>query len=120
MPENKFCCDCNAVHEETVKNAIDRMPHDDKLKKISDFYKILGDMTRCKIIHALGGGEMCVCDLASTLSMTKSSISHQLGKMREYGVVKYRREGKEVYYSLDDEHVSAIFNLTFEHINHKE
>lgn len=120
MPENKFCCDCNAVHEDAVKAAVEKMPQDAAVKKISDFYKILGDMTRCKIIHALLGGEMCVCDLASALSMTKSSISHQLSKMREHGVVKFRREGKAVYYSLDDGHVASIFELTLEHINHKE
>ena len=80
---------------------------------------MLADATRCKIIFALKQNEMCVCDLANVLSMTKSSVSHQLSKMRQSGVVKCRREGKEVYYSLDDEHISEIFTITMKHIRHK-
>lgn len=119
MPKNEFLCDCNIVHEESVERARREMPDDSIITNISDFYKIMGDPTRCRIICALKENEMCVCDLCNVLSMSKSSISHQLSKMREYGVVKCRRDGKEVYYSLDDSHVLDILSTTLTHIDHK-
>lgn len=119
MPKNEFLCDCNIVHEESVERARREMPDDSIITNISDFYKIMGDPTRCRIICALKENEMCVCDLCNVLSMSKSSISHQLSKMREYGVVKCRRDGKEVYYSLDDSHVLDILSTTITHIDHK-
>ena len=118
MSKNEYMCDCNAIHQELVDSVSETMPGNDTFSKIADFYKIMGDLTRCKIIFALQQTEMCVCDLASLLSMTKSSVSHQLKKMREYGVVKYRRSGKEVYYSLDDEHIDELFRITMIHISH--
>lgn len=120
MPKNEFVCDCNIVHRELVERAIAVMPSDEEISALSDFYKIMGDATRCRIIHALLEGEMCVCDLANALSMSKSSISHQLAKMRAYSVVKCRKEGKEVYYSLDDSHISEIFATTLTHIKHSK
>ena len=92
MPKNEYLCDCNIVHEESVERARREMPDDSIITNISDFYKIMGDPTRCRIICALKENEMCVCDLCNVLSMSKSSISHQLSKMREYGVVKCRRD----------------------------
>ena len=118
MPRNEYICDCNIVHAEAVERARGEMPSDEKLSRVAYFHKIIGDSTRCKILFALQGGEMCVCDLANVLSMSKSSISHQLSKLRECGVVKCRKEGKEVYYSLDDEHVSSLLLLTLTHISH--
>ena len=120
MPKNEFICDCNIVHKDAVDRSLKDMPSDEMIKELSDFYKIMGDSTRCRIICALHGGEMCVCDLCNVLSMSKSSISHQLSKMRESGLVKSRREGKEVYYSLDDSHVLEIFDTTLAHIRHKK
>lgn len=119
MSKNEFICDCNTIHHHIVEDTIAKMPDDKVFENLSDFYKIMGDATRCKIIFALHQNEMCVCDLANVLSMTKSSISHQLSKMRNNGVVKCRRAGKEVYYSLDDEHITEIFTITMEHSNHK-
>ena len=119
MPKNEYICDCNVVHKEAVDEALLRMPTDNVIEEVSNFFRIMGDPTRSRIICALLSGEMCVCDLANVLSMSKSSISHQLAKMRESGVVKCRREGKEVYYSLDDDHVSEIFETTITHINHR-
>jgi ArsR family transcriptional regulator len=119
MPKNEYICDCNVVHKEAVDEALLRMPTDSVIEGVSSFFRIMGDPTRSRIICALLSGEMCVCDLANVLSMSKSSISHQLAKMRESGVVKCRREGKEVYYSLDDNHVSEIFETTITHINHR-
>ncbi|MBQ7100005.1 MAG: winged helix-turn-helix transcriptional regulator [Clostridia bacterium] len=120
MPRSEFTCDCNAVNAELVKNAVDAMPDEEFFGMLAGFYKILGDATRCKIIFALLKSEMCVCDLANVLSMTKSAVSHQLGKMKSNGVVRCRRDGKEVYYSLDDGHVAEILTVTAEHIGHKK
>ena len=122
MPEENGIevCDYLSAHESVVSEVREHMPDEDTLFELAEFYKVFGDSTRIRILMVLCRHEMCVCDLASALSMTKSSISHQLSKMREHGVVKFRREGKEVYYSLDDGHVASIFELTLEHINHKE
>ena len=119
MPKNEYICDCNIVHAKSVEQARSSMPGDEKLSRVATFHKIIGDGTRCKILFALTSGELCVCDLANVLSMSKSSVSHQLAKLREYGVVKCRKEGKEVYYSLDDDHVSSVLALTLTHIEHK-
>ena len=119
MPRNEYSCDCNVVHHDAVERSLASMPSDETIDRLSEFYKIMGDATRCRLICALQVGEMCVCDLCNVLSMSKSSISHQLAKMRESGIVKSRREGKEVYYSLDDAHVLEILSTTVTHINHK-
>lgn len=119
MPRNKFTCDCCAINDDLVQETQEHMPDDDIFIQLEGFYKILGDGTRCKILFALMRNEMCVCDLSKLLNMTKSAVSHQLGKMRSHGVVKCRREGKEVYYSLDDDHVAEIFGVTLEHIRHR-
>ncbi len=120
MPKNEFTCDCNAVHHDLVEKALSQMPQEEVFSRLADFYKIMADTTRCKLICALQQQELCVCDLANILSMSKSSISHQLSKMRTAGVVKCRRSGKEVYYSLDDDHICQIFCLTMTHIAHKQ
>lgn len=119
MTTNLYHCDCNAVNTEVVKEITSAMPADSVFTHLADFFKIMGNDTRCKILYSLSLREMCVCDLANILSMTKSSISHQLSYMREAGVVKCRREGKEVYYSLDDEHISSVFAISLTHIAHK-
>lgn len=118
MPKNEFNCDCKPINEALVKEVMGKMLSDDSYENVANFFKIVGDATRCKIVSALSNSEMCVGDIANVLSMTKSSISHQLTKMKEAGVVKSRKMGKEVYYSLDDDHVTEIFTLTVEHINH--
>ena len=120
MPKNEYICDCNSINEEIVKRTKKAMLDNAQFYDLADFYKIMGDFTRCKIIFALGQNEMCVCDLANVLSMTKSSVSHQLAKMRANGVVKCRKDGKSVYYSLDDDHVKEIFETTIIHIKHKK
>lgn len=119
MSKNEYICDCNMVHEEMVKDTLSKMPETEILHNLADFFKIMGDTTRCKLLFALLQNEMCVCDLANVLSMTKSSISHQLTKMKDIGLVKSRKEGKTVYYSLDDDHISEIFEVGLEHIYHK-
>lgn len=118
MPKNEFTCDCCAVNTALVAQAQAQMPDQETLRRTAEFFKLLGDPTRCKLICALLHQELCVCDLANVLSMTKSSISHQLRKMRQLGVVKCRRAGKEVYYSLDDHHVEDLLRITLIHIAH--
>ncbi len=119
MPRNEYICDCEAVNAALVSEVSAKLPRNDELFSLSAFYKILGDHTRCKILFALQENEMCVCDLAALLSMTKSAVSHQLALMRSAAVVKCRRAGKEVYYSLDDGHVSEVFSVGLSHIQHK-
>ena len=119
MSKNEYICDCNIIHKDVVENTLKEMHDIDLLNKISDFFKILGDPTRAKILYALDKNEMCVCDIANVLGMTKSSISHQLSTLKNNGIVKCKRIGKEVFYALDDEHVQEVFEVAIEHINHK-
>lgn len=113
-------CDCNIIHEEVVYNTKKRLEAIKIFNDVSNFFKIIGDTTRTKILFALDNNEMCVCDIANTLGMSKSSISHQLSVLKENGIIKSRRSGKEVYYTLDDEHISEVFEVALEHINHKK
>lgn len=119
MSKNEFSCDCNVIHQEVVDTVLRKMPNEDTFNKLADLFKLIGDTTRCRILFALDQKEMCVCDLANVLNMTKSSVSHQLAVLRRSGVVKCRRSGKEVYYTLDDEHIVKLFEVGLEHINHK-
>ena len=119
MSKAEFICDCHPIDKELVEKAKAKMPNDSTFDLLSYFYKIIGDKTRCKILFALEQSPMCVCDLANVLSMTKSSISHQLNKMKSVGIVKFEKCGKQVFYSLDDEHVFEIFDISLKHINHK-
>ncbi len=119
MARNEFVCDCNIIHKEIVEETLEHMKKDDLFYRMTDFFKILGDTTRLKILFALDRNEMCVCDIANVLSMSKSSISHQLGTLRRSGIVKCRRQGKEVYYMLDDEHIKQVFEIASEHVEHK-
>ncbi len=109
-------CDCEVIHSEVVEQVRQTMPEDDVLYDLADFFKVLGDSTRTKIIWALDTQELCVCDLAVLLNMTKSAISHQLRSLRAANLVKFHRDGKVVYYSLADDHVRQIFEKGFEHI----
>ncbi len=119
MSKNEFVCDCNIIHKEVVENTLKQMADEDLLNKLAEFFKILGDVTRTKILYALDKNEMCVCDIANVLNMSKSSISHQLGTLRRSGIVKCRKIGKEVFYALDDEHVKEVFEVGIKHIDHK-
>ena len=89
-----------------------------KADEMVAFYKVIGDKTRVKILYVLVDGELCVQEIAQRLDMTHSAISHQLSKLKKYRLLKSRREGKEMYYSLDDEHVLEIFKLTLQHLQH--
>ena len=119
MARNEFICDCNVIHQDMVESTIKRMPEADTFNKLAEFFKIIGDTTRTRILFALDQNEMCVCDIANVLGMSKSSISHQLGTLRRSGIVKCWKEGKEVFYMLDDEHIKKVFEIGIEHIEHK-
>ena len=113
-------CDCNIIHEAIVNQTKKKMLDNDFINEISLFFKILGDNTRVKILFALDNNEMCVCDIANVLNMTKSSISHQLSFLKQNNIVKCSKVGKEVYYSLDDEHVKEVFEVAISHIKHRK
>ena len=119
MPKNEYICDCNIIHQDIVKDTINKMADNELLIDLSEFFKVLGDTTRTKILYALDQNEMCVCDIANVLGMTKSSISHQLRTLKENGIVKSKKSGKEVFYMLDDDHVKQVFEVGIEHIEHK-
>ena len=119
MFKNEFICDCNVIHQDKVDDTLKQMADEDLLNKLAEFFKILGDTTRVKILYALDKNELCVCDIANVLGMSKSSISHQLGTLRRSGIVKCKKVGKEVFYMLDDEHVKQVFDFGIEHIEHR-
>ena len=109
-------CSCTILHENIIETVKKKMPQEEKLYDLAELFKVFGDSTRVKIISALFEAEMCVCDIAELLSMTQSAISHQLRVLRQARLVKHRKEGKVVFYSLDDEHIKTIFNQGLEHI----
>ena len=110
------CCDSIHVHEEIVSEVKSRMPDEDILADLSELFKIFGDSTRIRILYVLSEREMCVCDIAQLLNMTQSAISHQLRILKQSKLVKFKREGKTVIYSLADNHVHLILNQGLEHI----
>ena len=110
------CCDFYQVHETVVKAVNDKMPAEDKLYDLAEIFKVFGDSTRIKILYVLFEAEMCVCDIAQLLNMNQSAISHQLRILKQNRLVKSRRDGKAVFYSLADSHVRTIINQGMEHI----
>ncbi len=117
LEEDKItCCSTDKVNVENVERVSKHMPNDLLLGELSDFFKVFGDLTRTKILWALEESELCVCDLGSILGMSKSAVSHQLSTLRKANLVKFRREGKNVFYSLKDDHVKTILEIGMEHI----
>ncbi|EEG51277.1 transcriptional regulator, ArsR family [[Clostridium] asparagiforme DSM 15981] len=110
------CCDFYQVHEDVVKAVNEKMPDEDELCDLAEIFKVFGDSTRIKILYVLFEAEMCVCDIAQLLNMNQSAISHQLRILKQNRLVKSRREGKAVFYSLADGHVRTIINQGLEHI----
>ena len=113
----RYSCDCEMIHEDVVERVRGAMPDGGVFYALANLYKMFADGTRVKILWALSHEEMCVCDLAVLLGMTKSAISHQLKSLRMSNLVKYNKLGKVVYYSLADSHVKDIFEKGFEHIS---
>lgn len=110
------CCETTEVHQELLKIVNDKMPEEEELYDLAELFKIFGDSTRIRILFVLFEAEVCVCDLAEALHMTQSAISHQLRILKQNKLVKSRREGKSIFYSLADNHVRTIINQGLEHI----
>ena len=117
--DNIEVCNCTIIHEDIVSKVKKSIPEEETLYDLADLFKVLGDSTRIKILCALFEAEMCVCDIAALLGMTQSAISHQLRVLKQARLVKYKKEGKVVYYSLDDEHVKSIFDQGLIHISER-
>lgn len=114
-------CDLVVVDPQRVKAVRDRLIGAADAEAVADVFKVLGDPSRCRLVYALlEAGEICVCDLAATLAMSESSVSHHLRVLRAHRLVRHRRDGKMVFYSPDDEHIRMLLDLTREHVRHRE
>ena len=113
-------CECDVVHTDIVAHVKEVMEDTAVLYALSDFFKVMSDSTRMRIMAALDNEEMCVCDLSEVLGMTKSAISHQLKVLKDSGLVKFRRDGKNVFYTLKDDHVKTILEMGIEHIKERD
>ena len=111
------CCSENQVHPDLLKIVNDTMPEETELYDLAELFKVFGDSTRIRILYVLFEAEMCVCDIAALLGMTQSAISHQLRALKNARLVKARRDGKTVFYSLADQHVKTILDQGLEHIS---
>jgi ArsR family transcriptional regulator len=109
-------CISEGIHQETVERVRHLMPDQLELHELADFFKVFGDSTRISILWALSESEMCVCDLCALLQMKQPAVSHQLKNLKQARVVKARRAGKVIYYSLDDDHIRKLLNLGMEHL----
>jgi len=110
------CCETTEIHEDLLKKVSDNMPAEDDLYDLAELFKVFGDSSRIRILFVLFEAEVCVCDLAESLNMTQSAVSHQLKILKQSKLVKGRREGKSVFYSLADGHVRTIIAQGLEHI----
>ena len=108
--------ECTVLHEDVVNEVKKKIPEDEMIYDLAEFFKVFADSTRMKIIYALLENELCVCDIANIVQTTQSAISHQLRLLKQAKLVKFRKEGKVVYYSLDDDHISQIVKKGREHI----
>ncbi len=109
--------ECEIIHEELVNKVKSTFPKDEMIFDLADFYKIFGDTTRVKILYALDKSELCVCDISALLGMSVSAVSHQLRTLRESDLVRTKRQGKVIYYSLADDHVKSILECGIDHIS---
>lgn len=114
--KDNLACDVTVIHEDVVAEVSKSMPPEEELFNLAEFFKVFGDTTRIRILSALFHAEMCVCDIAHLLDMSQSAISHQLRVLKQAKLVRFRKEGRVVYYSLDDDHVKAIFDQGYQHI----
>jgi len=111
-----LACIAKGIHTEIVNDVKDRLPNEARLNDLADLFKLFGDGTRLRILWALSESEMCVCDLCALLQMKQPAVSHQLKNVKQARIVKNRRDGKVIYYSLDDDHMRKLLNLGMEHI----
>ena len=116
MPNTLYSCNCDVIHEDIVSEVKEKIQSKEEYIELATLFKLFGDATRVQILHALEQSEMCVCDLAVLLGVTKSAVSHQLKALRLARLVKFRKEAQIVYYSLADDHVKEIIDKGFEHL----
>ncbi|GAB6098215.1 metalloregulator ArsR/SmtB family transcription factor [Halanaerocella petrolearia] len=116
MGDDILVCEEYCLHQGAIQQIRDEELSEETIKQLAATFKVLSDPTRIKIINALANKELCVCDISEILDMSQSAISHQLRKMRDLNLVKYRKEGRVVYYSLDDCHIWRLFNQGLEHV----
>lgn len=119
MGKSEVTCDCEVIHEDLVKKVKEQLQSEEIITELAVFYKIFSDTTRVKILYALDKSDLCVCDISALLNMSISAVSHQLKILRDSYLVKTKREGKVIYYSLADEHVQKIIECGLEHILEK-
>lgn len=121
---NEHMDDKNYLYEvqdlEMVKKATKNMPCQEEIELLSDFFKVMGDSTRLRLLMALENGELCVSDLSNVSNMTRSAVSHQLKTLKNAKLIKSRRDGKTIYYSLDDEHIHSVLKVSLEHIQEED
>ena len=110
-------CEYLFVHEDKVAHVLSELPRDEQLYDLADLFRMFGDTTRIRILYVLFESELCVCDIARLLNLTQSAVSHQLRVLKDAKLVRFRREGKTVFYTLDDDHVRAILALGMDHIS---
>lgn len=116
--KNCDICEENIIHPESIESVKNKMISSEETLNLSELFKALCDTTRVKILYALSINELCVCDIADIVGMSQSAVSHQLRILRTMRLVKYRKEGKSVFYSLNDQHVVDLFNQGLEHVRH--
>lgn len=109
-------CEVKHEHKDIIKGVKTLMPSEENLYNVSELFKVFGDSTRTKILAALFNGELCVCDICKIVNMTKSAVSHQLRVLKDFNLVKFKKIGKEVFYSLSDDHVISIYKMALEHV----
>lgn len=114
--EHKTCCEISGAHEAKAEKVLSRLPAEEELFDLADFFKVFGDSTRLKILSVLLCSEMCVCNIAEILGVSQSAVSHQLRFLKQMKLVEARRDGKTVYYSLTDAHIESILSQGLEHI----
>lgn len=113
-------CEAHCVHEDAVKQVENRMPTEVEMADMAELFKVFGDSTRIKILYILSESELCVCDIAELLGMTQPAISYQLKVLKQAKLVKNRREGKTIFYSLADSHVETIIGMAKEHLEEEK
>ncbi|MDR0854549.1 MAG: metalloregulator ArsR/SmtB family transcription factor [Clostridiales Family XIII bacterium] len=118
--DDDLLCKCTVIHEGAIANVQKEIAGDDMIAWTADLFKVLGDPTRLKIVSALQIEELCVCDISELLDMSQPAISHHLAKLRQARLVKSRRDGKMIAYSLDDEHVEVLLKQGLLHAAHRQ
>ena len=113
------CCETVHIHNDTVQSVRATLPDEDTLYDLTELFRIFGDSTRVRILYALSASELCVCDLAAVLELSQSAVSHQLRALKNVRLVRSRRDGKTVYYSLDDSHVATMISQGLEHVRER-